>query len=95
MAVFNYKIERKIKASCNKCFLPSDCLVQNGPFSEEDEAWYDYYVLKKYHIAFVVFHPQLFLRYVHLSAGMVDAMILRMQASPHLRVMGVFGGGEL
>jgi hypothetical protein len=74
MAVFNYKIERKIKASCNK-----------GVF---------FCILKKYHIAFVVFHPQLFLRYVHLSAGMVDAMILRMRACQNLRLMGVFGGGD-
>ena len=103
---------------------------QNGRFSAEDEAWYDYYaiyhthpivngwsgyrpvlttvisnlmqqfpspasidILKKYHIAYVVFHPQLFLHYVHLSPRMVDAMILRMQASPQLRLVAVFGSG--
>jgi hypothetical protein len=103
---------------------------QNGRFSAEDEAWYDYYaiyhthpivngwsgyrpplttvisnvmqhfpsqasidILRKYHIAYVVFHPQLYLQYVHLSPRMVDAMIVEMQASSHLRLMGVFGGG--
>ncbi|HEX6484990.1 MAG TPA: glycosyltransferase family 39 protein [Ktedonobacteraceae bacterium] len=102
---------------------------QDGRFSAEDEAWYDYYaiyhthpiangwsgyrpplttiisnlmqhfpsqasidILEKYHIAYVVFHPQLFLQYVHLSPGKVDAMIVEMQASPHLRLIGVFGG---
>jgi hypothetical protein len=46
-------------------------------------------ILEKYHVEYVVFHPQLFLRYE--TPGAVTATLARMQTSSQLHFIAVFG----
>jgi len=46
-------------------------------------------ILEKYHVEYVVFHPQLFLRFE--TPGMVIATLARMQTSSQLHFIAVFG----
>jgi hypothetical protein len=46
-------------------------------------------ILEKYHVEYVIFHPQLFLRYE--TPGTVNATLARMQTSSRLHFIAVFG----
>jgi hypothetical protein len=46
-------------------------------------------ILEKYHVKYVVFHPQLFLKYE--SPSVVDNTLAQVQASPQLHFIAVFG----
>ena len=47
------------------------------------------HILEKYHVEYVVFHPQLFLRYE--TPGTVTATLARMQSTSQLHFIAVFG----
>ena len=46
-------------------------------------------ILEKYHVKYVVFHPQLFLRYE--SPSVVDNTLAKMQISSQLHFIATFG----